>query len=176
MASAEPLPSSLSVSPHLQLKAQLFPAEPIPFQAGIYLGIPELGKLLLMDSSDLVQSALNARTQAYAPYSRFQVGAALLTKSGAIVPGANLENASYGLTICAERAAVGNAIVAGHRDFLAIAVASETGVTPCGACRQVLHEFAPNLTVYCADTRGSVIKTSLERLLPDSFGARDLEG
>ncbi len=174
MASAEPLPSSLSVSPHLQLKAQLFPAAPTPFRAVIYPAIPGLGMLHPMDSSDLVQSALKARAQAYAPYSRFQVGAALLTKSGAIVPGANLENASYGLTICAERAAVGNAIVAGHRDFLAIAVASETGVTPCGACRQVLHERAPSRQDYCGDDRGSVIKTSLGRLLPDSWGARDV--
>jgi cytidine deaminase len=96
-----------------------------------------------MNWDDLLHQAWEARDQAYAPYSRFAVGAALLATDGRIFTGCNVENLSYGLTICAERVAIGAAIAAGARDFLALAVVADTDVpiSPCGACRQVLSEF-----------------------------------
>ena len=90
----------------------------------------------------LVEAALAARSLAYAPYSKFLVGAAVLTESGAIYAGCNVENASYGLTICAERVALCSAVAAGHRTLAAMAVATSGGGTPCGACRQFAAEFA----------------------------------
>ncbi|MDR7544060.1 MAG: cytidine deaminase [Armatimonadota bacterium] len=90
----------------------------------------------------LVRAARAARRRAYAPYSGFKVGAAVLTASGAVVPGCNVENASYGLSVCAERAAIHRAIAEGHRDLVAVAVTSgRTAAMPCGACRQVMAEF-----------------------------------
>jgi cytidine deaminase len=130
-------------------------------------------------ASELVAAARAARERAYAPYSRFRVGAALLTDQGDVVTAANVENASYGLAICAERSAVVAAIAAGYRRFEAIAVAG-TGldpVTPCGACRQVLREF-PNgveLEVLCAGEAGdALLTTTLGTLLPDGFGPESL--
>src|SRR5438045_6059262 len=92
---------------------------------------------------DLIQNALNGRLKAYAPYSRFAVGAAVQCKSGAIFAGSNIENISYGLTICAERIAIGSAVAAGEREFVAIAVAADTiePIVPCGSFRQFLAEF-----------------------------------
>ena len=123
-------------------------------------------------SDPLCQAALEARSQAHAPYSQFMVGAALQTTSGHISPGCNLENRSYGLTNCAERVALGNAVAAGHRDFQAIAIASPGGVLPCGACRQVLLEFCPQLTIFLIDVdkqvddTGYVQTVELADLLP----------
>ena len=120
----------------------------------------------------LCQAALEARSQAHAPYSQFMVGAAIQTVSGHISPGCNLENRSYGLTNCAERVALGNAVAAGHRDFQAIAIASSGGVLPCGACRQVLLEFCPQLTIFLIDVdkqvddAGYVRTVELADLLP----------
>lgn len=124
------------------------------------------------DQTELVKSALAARQRAYAPYSRFEVGAALLTASGKTYTGCNVENASYGLTICAERTAVSSAIAAGETRFTAIAIASPGGVSPCGACRQILAEFCKNLLVILvnADDPTEVSQTDLEKLLPDRFG------
>ena len=119
----------------------------------------------------LIATAVAACQQAYAPYSQFQVGAALLGNGGTIYTGVNVENASYGLTNCAERTAVFGAISAGERVFEAIAIASAGGAAPCGACRQVLHEFAPHLTVLMIDVtqNNRVTELSLEALLPDPF-------
>ena len=116
-------------------------------------------------------TAVAACQQAYAPYTQFQVGAALLGNGGTIYTGVNVENASYGLTNCAERTAVFGAISAGERVFEAIAIASAGGAAPCGACRQVLHEFAPHLTVLMIDVtqKNRVTELSLEALLPDPF-------
>jgi len=129
---------------------------------------------------ELVAAARAARERAYAPYSGFRVGAALRTDQGEVVAGANVENASYGLAICAERAAVAAAVALGHRRFEAIAVAGPgpDPVTPCGACRQVLREFprGVDLEVLCAGEAGErLLVTTLGALLPDSFGPESLQ-
>ena len=117
----------------------------------------------------LIQSASEARLKAYAPYSRFAVGAAVQCRSGAIYVGTNIENISYGLTVCAERIAVGSAIAAGEREFVAIAVVADTvePIVPCGACRQFLAEFAPDLIIVSATLRGDQKIENLSHLLPD---------
>lgn len=125
----------------------------------------------------LIAAAREVRGRAYAPYSRFTVGAALLADDRRIYSGVNVENASYGLTVCAERNAVGAMALAGGRRVLALAVCTENGVTPCGACRQVLSEFAPDegdIVIWIVDRAGSVRETTLRALLPDSFGPRHL--
>jgi cytidine deaminase len=129
---------------------------------------------------ELVAAARAARERAYAPYSGFRVGAALRTEQGEVVTAGNVENASYGLAICAERAAVAAAVALGHRGFEAIAVAGPgpDPVTPCGACRQVLREFprGPDLRVLCTGEAGErLLVTTLGALLPDSFGPDNLE-
>jgi cytidine deaminase len=123
----------------------------------------------------LVAAAQVVRRNAYAPYSGFTVGAALLAEDGVIYTGCNVENASYGLTVCAERNAVFHAIASGTRDFVAVAVATENGVTPCGACRQVLAEFNPRMDVILVDAAGHVRETTLAALLPDAFVPEQLE-
>jgi cytidine deaminase len=123
-----------------------------------------------MDSqfTDLIQAALGVRNQAYAPYSNFPVGAAVRGKSGAVFVGSNIENISYGLTICAERIAIGSAVAAGEREFVAIALVADTTdpIVPCGACRQFLAEFAPDLIIVSATTRGGQKIENLSNLLP----------
>jgi cytidine deaminase len=123
---------------------------------------------------DLVAQAITAREDAYAPYSSYKVGAALLAKSGQVYTGCNVENAVYPLTICAERVAVAKAVSEGERSFTAIAVASENGGSPCGSCRQVLREFGKKIVVLIADTGGDYRETRVADLLPDSFSANDL--
>jgi cytidine deaminase len=118
----------------------------------------------------LIEAAIAVRQQAYAPYSQFLVGAALLTDDGDIFTGCNVENISYGLTICAERVAVGTAVAAGQQSYQAIAIASANGCTPCGACRQVLAEFRPDLPILLVNAEsGAVAKTTLAKLLPGQF-------
>ena len=123
-----------------------------------------------MDRENLIEAARGARMNAYAPYSSFKVGAALLAEDGRIFTGANVENISFGLTMCAERVAVGAAIQAGAMAFRAIAIVSDSKhpVVPCGACRQVLAEFAPNIEVVCATMSGSLEELNLRTLLPAS--------
>ena len=120
------------------------------------------------DFSKLIAEARRARDQAYAPYSHFAVGAALRTKGGRVFTGCNVENLSYGLTICAERAAVCAAVAAGERKFEALAVVADSKepVTPCGACRQVLAEFSTTLPVCSANLEGAVYESSIAELLP----------
>ena len=119
----------------------------------------------------LMREAVKAREASYSPYSRFAVGAALLGASGRIYHGSNVENASFGLTCCAERTAAFKAVSEGEQEFLAVAVTARTGhgAPPCGACRQVLAEFSPSMWVYWRDTRGKVLKKRLSALLPDLF-------
>lgn len=127
--------------------------------------------------ADLVARALRARARAYAPYSRYAVGAALLAESGAIYDGVNVENAAYPAGICAERTAVFKAVSDGERKFTALAVTTENGGPPCGACRQVLSEFGLGTLVLIADREGKIVRrTTVGELLPHSFGASDLKG
>jgi len=120
-----------------------------------------------------VAAAVEARKRAVAPYSRFQVGAALLTARGRIVAGANVESASYGLTCCAERVALFKALTEGEREFAAIAVVARLsdGPMPCGACRQLLAEYAPDAVVWVADSArpGKVRTFKVAKLLPEAF-------
>ncbi len=125
--------------------------------------------------NQLEEAACAVRERAYAPYSQFKVGAAVMGESGKIYDGANVENASFGLTICAERAAIAKAVSAGERGIRAVAVCTENGVTPCGACRQVIREFAADCPVYLVGGEGRRRETSLAALLPESFGKGDLE-
>jgi len=122
----------------------------------------------------LLALATEARKAAYVPYSHFAVGAALQSEDGTIYTGCNVENASYGLTICAERNAVAHAVAEGAQSFDVIAVMTENGVTPCGACRQVLAEFAPHMTVVVGDVAGNQRVYALSELLPDAFTPKQL--
>ena len=122
----------------------------------------------------LVAAATEVREAAYTPYSHFAVGAALLTPSGVIYRGCNVENASYGLSVCAERNAIFHAVAEGVRQFGAVAVVTENAVTPCGACRQVLAEFNPEMVVIVADLAGGRRVYRLSELLPDAFGPAHL--
>lgn len=126
----------------------------------------------------LIAEARRAREHAYVPYSRFPVGAALLTDDGAVFRGCNVENASYGLTNCAERTALFKAVSEGKRRFAALAVIADTPgpVAPCGACRQVMAELCPpDMKVYLANLKGDWKETTVKELLPDSFGREELQ-
>lgn len=123
-----------------------------------------------MSPEELVQAALAVRERAYAPFSKYLVGAALLTKSGNVYTGCNVENSSYGLTVCAERNAVFKAVSEeGKIEVEAIAVVTRDLASMCGACRQVVNEFGPKAKVYLADCDGNVKATSVDALLPGAF-------
>jgi cytidine deaminase len=125
--------------------------------------------------NSLIQTAIEARKWAYAPYSNYPVGAALLTASGKIYDGVNVENAAYPTGMCAERVAVFKAVSEGERRFSAIAVVTSNGGTPCGACRQALSEFGLDVQVLIADEQGRLLQEiSLKELLPGAFGPQDL--
>jgi cytidine deaminase len=130
-----------------------------------------------IDFSALVAEAKAASGRAYCPYSQFRVGAAVLTESGDVVAGCNVENASYGLTICAERNAVFQAVARGASAIRAIVVYTPTSTpsAPCGACRQVLNEFGPECVVFCVCDGPGVIKAQLHALLPNAFGPGNLQ-
>jgi cytidine deaminase len=124
---------------------------------------------------ELIERALRIRARAYAPYSNYNVGASLLTESGEIYDGVNVENALYSVGICAERNAVFQAVAHNHRSFLAIAVATDNGGSPCGSCRQVLSEFGLNIEVYTIDAKGKIIlEATVGELLPEAFGPQYL--
>jgi len=124
----------------------------------------------------MIRAAQETRKLAYAPYSNYPVGAALLTASGRIYTGVNVENAAYPSSMCAERVAVYKAISEGERDFEAIAVVTDNGGSPCGACRQVLAEFSLDMVVLIAGGDGRVVlETTAAGLLPASFGPLDLK-
>jgi cytidine deaminase len=126
----------------------------------------------------LIAAAAAARQKAFAPFSHFQVGAALEAEDGTIVTGCNVESASYGLTICAERVAVFKGVSEGLRRFRRVAVVTDTATPtpPCGACRQVLWEFAPDAEVILANLAGTVRRFTMRELLPEAFDARQLGG
>jgi cytidine deaminase len=123
---------------------------------------------------ELVAQAIAARQRAYAPYSNYFVGAALLADDGTVVLGCNVENASYPATICAERVALTAAIALGKATFRAMAVATRDGGSPCGICRQVMAELGPDMDVYISDEQGNYRTTTVAELLPDSFGGASL--
>jgi len=126
-------------------------------------------------TNQLIQAAIEARQWAYAPYSHYPVGAALLTASGRMYDGANIENAAYPVTICAERVAIFKAVSQGERDFVALAVVTANSGTPCGSCRQVMAEFGLDTTVLIADSEGKVSQeTTVRELLPGAFTPKDL--
>ncbi|RME75937.1 MAG: cytidine deaminase [Chloroflexi bacterium] len=123
---------------------------------------------------NLLKKAFEAREFSYSPYSHYKVGAALLTTSGKIYTGCNIENVAYTPSNCAERTAIFKAVSEGERSFVAIAVATENGGAPCGVCRQVLREFAPDITIIFGDTQGNYQVCTLSDLLPHSFGPENL--
>ena len=129
--------------------------------------------MVKIDKQRLVRAAARARERAVAPYSKFKVGAALLAKNGEIISGANVESASYGLTCCAERVALFHALTSGTRDFVAVAVVARApgGPMPCGACRQLLAEYAPGARVLIADSRAlaKIKEFTVRELLPLAF-------
>jgi len=124
---------------------------------------------------DLIKIANQARKWAYVPYSNYPVGTALLTESGRIYDGANIENASYPLSICAERVAIFKAVTDGEKDFKAVAVVTKNGGMPCGSCRQVMSEFSPEMLVIIADEQERIVaEKKLSDLLPNAFRSDDL--
>ncbi len=131
----------------------------------------------MIDWEALEKAAVLARARAYAPYSRYLVGAALLGEDGRIFTGCNVENASFGLCVCAERGAISAAVDAGVRRFAALVVASggKRAASPCGMCRQVLAEFPPSFDVRCVSDSGHRFETTVAELLPDPFGPSYLD-
>lgn len=125
----------------------------------------------------LIAAARRAARRAHAPYSRFHVGAAILTDRGRVIPGCNVENASYGLTMCAERVAIGSVVTADAGTPVACVVVGPTDepLTPCGACRQVLYEFNRDMLVICIDKHGNRKDFTARELLPGAFGSEALE-
>ena len=130
----------------------------------------------MVTEAELIAAAWAAREHAYAPYSGFSVGAAVLTSSGRVYSGCNVENATFPLTVCAERVAITNAVSAGDRQVLAVVVATETDppAAPCGACRQVIHEFGPSARVVLVGSGSAQREFSIAHLLPEAFGGEFL--
>ncbi|AFS78818.1 cytidine deaminase Cdd [Gottschalkia acidurici 9a] len=129
-----------------------------------------------MDIKNLINKAIEAKEKAYAPYSKFKVGSAVLTKDGKIYTGCNIESASYTPTICAERTAISKAVSEGDREFEAIAIVGSSDYTfPCGVCRQVIREFSKDIKVIVANNTDEYKIFELEELLPNSFGPDDLK-
>jgi cytidine deaminase len=125
---------------------------------------------------ELIQTALEARKSSYSPYSSYPVGAALLTASGKVYTGTNIENAAYPVSICAERVAAFKAVSVEDRAFKAIAVVTNDGGFPCGACRQVLSEFGLDAEIFVADEKGNIVEQStISKLLPGAFGPENLK-
>lgn len=129
---------------------------------------------MAVDRQALIDAAREAQTLAYAPYSGYAVGAALLTADGSVFTGCNVENAVYPAAICAERVAMTKAISEGQREFVALAVATHNGGSPCGICRQVMYEFAPQMLVVIADDARVVAEMTVTDLLPAGFGPEQL--
>jgi len=123
-----------------------------------------------MNDEELINLAIEARKNAYCPYSKFPVGAALLCADGSVYTGVNVENASYGLTMCAERVAIFKAVSEGKRDFVKLAVVcAGKPCSPCGACRQVIYEHAPDIEILMGNPGGNFVRTTIRDLLPEAF-------
>jgi len=125
--------------------------------------------------NELINAAMKVRENAYAPYSNFQVAAALLCADGEIIIGINMESSSYGLSVCAERNTIATAVAKGKKDFIAMAVISPSGVTPCGACRQVIFDICGDIDIILGDGNGNIQDTTtMKVLLPKAFSHKDL--
>jgi cytidine deaminase len=125
--------------------------------------------------NELIDAAMKVRGNAYAPYSNFQVAAALLCADGEIITGINMESSSYGLSVCAERNTIATAVAKGKKDFIALAVISRSGVTPCGACRQVIFDICGDIDIILSDGNGNIQDTTTTKvLLPMAFSHKDL--
>ena len=125
--------------------------------------------------NELITKAIHMMGKARAPYSKYNVGAAIKVNEGKIIGGCNIENASYPLSICAERTALFSAIAQGYRKFSAMAIATKSGGYPCGSCRQVIWELCDNIPIYICDTSGVINKTTSGALLPEPFEAKNLK-
>jgi cytidine deaminase len=130
---------------------------------------------MAVDRDALIDSARKARAFAYVNYSNYPVGAAVLTRSGKVYTGCNIENAAYPATVCAERVAIWKAVSEGEREFRAIAVVTGNGASPCGTCRQVMHEFAPDMQVFLASPDEVTGEYTVAELLPLGFGPDQLD-
>ena len=122
----------------------------------------------------LIEKARQAQKNAHAPYSKYKVGAAVLTEDDSIITGCNVESSSYGLTCCAERTALYSAIAQGHNKVKELAVITENGASPCGACRQVIWDLCGDIPIYIADNNGNIKETSSKALLPLAFDSNKL--
>ena len=123
-----------------------------------------------MTPEKLIKHALTARKRAAAPYSQYQVGSAILTNDNTVILGCNVESKAYPTTLCAERVAIFSAIAQGHRKFSALALVTEDGAFPCGACRQIIHEYAGNIPIYISNGSDQYITKTISDLLPNPFG------
>ncbi len=123
-----------------------------------------------MKPEELIKKALIAQNRAAAPYSQYQVGAAVLTKENSVILGCNVESKAYPTTLCAERVAIFSAIAQGHRNFSALALVTEDGAFPCGSCRQIIHEYAGNIPIYISNGSNKYITKTISELLPHPFG------
>ena len=123
-----------------------------------------------MTPEKLIKHALTAQNRAAAPYSQYQVGSAILTNDNTVILGCNVESKAYPTTLCAERVAIFSAIAQGHRFFSALALVTEDGAFPCGACRQIIHEYAGNIPIYISNGSDEYITKTISDLLPNPFG------
>ncbi len=129
----------------------------------------------ILKQKELVSAALDVQKNAYAPYSNFKVAAALLCADGEVITGINMESSSYGLSVCAERNTIATAVAKGKKDFIAMAVISRNGVTPCGACRQVIFDICGDIDIVLGDENGNIKDTTtMKVLLPKAFSQKDL--
>ncbi len=131
---------------------------------------------LSAELKNLLKEAIEAREKSYSPYSHYKVGAALLTRNGKVYTGCNIENAAYSPSVCGERTAIFKAVSEGEREFVAIAVVTLNGGAPCGICRQVMREFAPDITIVIGNLQGDYQVFTLRELLPHSFGPDSVVG
>ena len=123
-----------------------------------------------MSPEDLIKKAQAAQKQAISPFSNYPVGAALLANDGTVIFGCNIESKAYPTTLCAERVAIFSALSCGHRNFLALALVTRDGATPCGSCRQILYEYTKNISIFTSDENGNYNTFSIDELLPNPFG------
>ena len=124
----------------------------------------------MINDNILIEKAIEAKNKAICPYSNYPVGVALLTGDDKIIIGFNIESKAYPTTLCAERVAIFSALSLGHKVFKSMAIVTNDGATPCGACRQIIHEFAGNISILISDSEKEILKTSIKDLLPQPFG------